>query len=226
MNKFKYKIIYLSVLLAAIFLLSNCDRTVEVTFKGELRGKVVDQNGNIVSGDVTTDDILVLALGEKDTEAMRIRVLGDGTYTNTHLYEQSYVVNVIGAVISSEEFTADLNQGPVERNITVTPFLTIPPPELVGIPSANEVTVSYNITGNEGYEPEERIIYVSTVMYPSQSTGSGANWHTRRKTVEQDQGTVTIDGLESGTRYFVRVTARAEAITRWNLSDQIEFTTP
>ncbi len=219
------KVKYMAVVIGLVFLVLGCE-DLEPTFTGQISGKILDQNGNIVSGDVTSDDLLVLALGENDFQEMRIRVLGDGTYTNTYLYAQTYDVWVTGAISAPAKVTFDLRKGPVKHDIIVTPFLTIPPPTLVGSPSADKVTISYSITGNEGHIAEERAIYVSTVSYPSRNTGSGAEWTTIRKTVAEDSGDLTIEGLKSGTNYFVRVTARAIGTSRWNLSDQIKFTTP
>lgn len=219
------KVKHLAVIIGLVFLLSGCD-DLEPKFTGQISGRILDQNGNIVSGDVTSDDLLVLALGTEDTQEMRIRVLGDGTYTNTNLYAQTYDVWVTGAITAPEKVTLDLRKGPVKHDIIVTPFFTIPPPTLVGNPSSTEVTISYSITGNLGHIAEERAIFVSTVSYPSRNTGSGAEWTTIRKNVTEDSGNVTIGGLKSGTNYFVRVTAHAQGSTRWNLSDQIKFTTP
>ena len=221
------KIKYLAVIIGLVFLLSGCeDLEPTSSFTGQISGRILDQNGNIVSGDVTSDDLLVLALGEDDSQEMRIRVLGDGTYTNTYLYAKTYDVWVTGAIVAPAKVTFDLKKGPVKHDIIVTPFFTIPPPTLVGSPSSSEVTISYSITGNGGHIAAERAIFVSTVSYPSRTTGSGAEWTTIRRNVTEDSGNVTVAGLKSGTNYFVRVTARAQETTRWNLSDQIKFTTP
>ncbi|WP_157972130.1 DUF3823 domain-containing protein [Pleomorphovibrio marinus] len=193
---------------------------------GNISGRVLDPSGNIISGDVTTEDMVVLALGEGETEPMRIRVLGDGTYTNTHMYPQVYRVWLSGAAEGSQEHTVDLRGGPVTQDITATPFLTLPPPEVVGSPTAEEVTISFTISPNNGHVPEERSVYVSTVFYPGQSTGSGPYWTTIRRTLSDNEGNITIDGLQSGTTYYIRTAARATGTNWFNLSDQTIVTLP
>ena len=209
------------------FLLSSCEEKItDFGFSGNISGKIVDPEGNIVSGDITVDALTLYIIGEDETEPLRIRVKGDGTYSNTHLYPQIYRIWIQGPIISSNEYTVDLRGAPVIQDFTVTPFLTTPPPVIQGNPSSSEVTVSYNIKENEGKIAESRIIYVSTVPYPSQSTGSGPGFRTISQTVNENQGTVTITGLQSGTTYYVRLTAKAAGTTLWNVSDHVKFVTP
>lgn len=220
---------YVPLLLAIAFLasISGCDTTIaDFGYDGQISGTITDQSGNIVSGDITVPDLTVFALGEEDIEPMQMRVKGDGTFGNNKLYPQSYEVWVEGPVDAPDPVTVDLSGDPVQHDITVTPFLIMHTPELDGSPSSNEVSVSYEITESSGHIAEERIVYVSTGQYPSQSTGSGITWHTRQASMDDNEGTVTVDDLESGTRYYVRIAARAEGTTLWNLSDQIEIETP
>lgn len=207
--------------------MTGCDDSVtDFGFDGEIRGLVVDPSGSVVSGDVTIAGLTVYALGELDDEPMQIRVKGDGSFTNTHLYPQSYRVWVEGPVTTTEEVTVDLSGDPVERNLTVTPFLSIPPPGLVGNPSSNEVEVSYTIVENGGHVAGERLVYASTSSWPSQSTGSGPYWHTVTVELPANEGAVSITDLEPQTTYFIRVAARAEGADDWNISDQIVVETP
>ena len=226
MNKYK-KVQFFAIFIASFFLLFGCDEAItDYGFTGQISGRILDQAGNIVSGDITTNHMTVYVLGELDTEPIPIRVKGDGTYTNIHLYPQKYKVWLDGPVANASEYNVDLTGNPVVQDFTVTPFLTIPPPSLVGSPTASDVTVSYSITENAGYTAKVRSIYVSTVSYPGQSTGSGAYWQTVKKTVTANQGTEKITGLKANTTYFVRVEAQANGTTQFNLSDQISFKTP
>lgn len=223
-----YNILKLMIIfLIAIFLNSGCDDTeTDFGFSGQISGKILDPSGNIVPGDVTRNNLMVYLHGELDTQPMIIRVKGDGTYANTHLYPQSYTLSVVGAIMPIDDITVDLKGTPVVRDISVTPFLTIPLPGIVGSVTSNSVTVSYSITENEGKTCKSRIIFVSTVPFPSQSTGSGAWWQTVSKTVTQNEGQITITGLNSGKTYYVRIGALAVGTTMWNFSDQITFDTP
>ncbi len=230
MNTVRTVLRYPAILLITIIMASGfgCDdgRITDWGHDGQIQGQILDPSGNIVSGDITNTTLTVFALGELDDLPMQIRVKGDGTYANTHLYPQSYEVWIEGPVDAPDPVTIDLSGDPVVHNITVTPFLTIPPPALVGSPSTNEVTVSYQITENNGNVAEVRTVYVSTVSYPSSSTGSGGHFHTRQANVDDNEGTVTVGDLESDTRYFIRVAARAAATSEWNISDQIVIETP
>jgi len=226
MNKYK-KVKFFAIFIASFFLLFGCDEAItDYGFTGQISGRILDQAGNIVSGDITTTDMTVYVLGELDTEPIPIRVKGDGTYTNIHLYPQKYKVWLVGPVANASEYNVDLTGSPVVQDFTVTPYLTIPPPSVVGSPTANEVTVNYSITENAGYTAVVRNIYVSTVSYPGQSTGSGAYWQTIKKAVNANQGTETITGLKANTTYYIRVEARADGTNMFNLSDQISFKTP
>ena len=222
------KLRLLAFFIASLLAITGCDddRVTDFGYDGKISGKIVDSSNNPLSGDTTSDNLTVVALGELDTEPMRMRVLGDGTYTNTHLYPQKYQVWVEGAVETVPEVTIDLTGSPKVVDFTVTPFINVAVPTLSGSPAATEVTVNYTFAPTAGYTPNARVVYVSTVMYPSQATGSGAWYKTITRNVSADSGTETITGLESGKRYFIRCAARATGTNRWNLGHQIEITTP
>lgn len=228
MNKYKIlKYKFLAIFLVFGILLSNCEEEItDFGYDGHISGKVEDQSGNLVSGDVTSENLTVYVLAEDEREPIRIRVKGDGSYENTSLYPQKYTIWIDNGIVPSDELTVDLTDGPVSHDFTVTPFLTISNPSVDGSPSSNEVTVSYNISENEGYEVEERVVYVSTVSYPSHTTGSGPYWETISQELPDNQGSITVEGLSSNTDYFIRVAARAKGSSHWNLSGQVEITTP
>ena len=212
----------IAILLCLIILVAGCtDEVTDFGFNGAVTGRILDQNGNIVAGDVTANNLLVYLLGEQDTEPLTVRVLGDGTYTNTHLYPQKYTLSVRGAVMPVEDATVDLTGDMVVKDFTVIPLLTLAAPNINA--SGGAVTVGYNIAENAGNVAETRVVYVSTVPYPGPSTGSGAYWTTLNESVDQNQGDVTITGLESGKKYHVRIAARAEGSTYWNFSEQASF---
>jgi hypothetical protein len=222
---------YVTVLIVAVLIGTwGCNEPVyDFGFDGELSGRVIDNSGNPVSGDVKLATYSVHALGENDLVSMVMRIKGDGSYSNTKLYPQSYKVSLRGPFVGSitDTVVVDLTGGRnVEHNFTVTPFLTIPAPVISGSPASTSVTVNYTITGNAGNAPNLREIYVSTVSWPTRTTGSGMGYRTVNTTVATDQGTATITGLEPGRIYFVRIGARAAGQTLFNHSEQVSFTTP
>lgn len=56
-------------------------------------------------------------------------------------------------------------------------------------------------------------------------TGSGPFFETKKINLGQDSGTVTISGLASNTKYYIRIGALANGSNLYNLSDQIVVTT-
>ncbi len=226
-NFLRYSTIVLWTVLAGLF---SCNEPItDFGFDGQISGIVTDNSGNPVSGDPKLATYSVHALGELDNVPMVMRILGDGTYANIMLYPQSYKVTLRGPFIESttDTIVVDLTGGKiVTQNFTVTPLLTIPPPSISGNPTATGVNVSYSITGNGGNTPNRREIYVSTVSWPTRTTGSGMGYSSVNHTVTEDSGTANITGLQPGTRYFVRVGARADGQSLYNHSEQIVFTTP
>ena len=219
--------------MTGLIFLSSCNEPVyEFGFDGQLTGKIVDPNGNPVSGDIKVTTFAVRALGEKDITSMVIRIKNDGTFDNDKLYPQSYKVWLIGPFIGGRTDTVivDLTGGKsVVKDYQVTPLLTIGKPVLNGTPTSTEIKVDYNITGNGGNTPNLREIYCSTVSWPTRTTGSGTaggGYSTRTVTVTENAGTATITGLSPNTRYYIRVGARAAGQNLFNHSLQISVTTP
>jgi hypothetical protein len=220
----------LTYLLVGMVWLASCnDPVTEFGFDGQLVGKVVDGNGNIVSGDIKSATYAVQAKGDNDLVSMVMRVKGDGTYANLKLYPQLYDVTLVGPFIESplNVGTVDLTGGKsVEKDFQVTPLLTIPAPVVNGNPSATEIKIDFNIAGNGGNTPNLREIIVSTVAWPTRTTGTGSGYFTKMTTVSENQGTATVTGLQPNTKYYVRIGARAAGQSLFNLSEQISVTTP
>ncbi len=211
-----------------MMVISGCNEPItDFGFNGGISGKILDQSGNIVAGDITSGGFIVNALGEEDEVAMIMRVKGDGTFANLKLFPKKYTVRVEGPVFPIDEVVIDLtgNQQ-VEHNFTVTPFLTIAPPTLNGTPTATEIKVNYSITENNGKTAGTREVYCSNIPYPNASTGSGPYYSTVKVTLSANSGVATITGLQAGTRYFIRVGAKANGASAFNYSDQLIVTTP
>ncbi len=228
-NLIKYFTIFL---VTGLITLTGCNEPVyDFGFDGQLSGKIIDNNGDFVSGDIKVTTFAVHALGERDLAYMVMRINNDGTYVNTKLYPQSYKVMLIGPFIgaATEEIIIDLTGGNiVVKDFQVTPLLTIPSPVVNGSPTSTEIKVDYSITGNGGNSPDLREIYCSTVSWPTRTTGTGTvggGYFTNTVTVAADQGTATISGLQPNTKYFIRIGARADGQSLFNHSDQISVTT-
>jgi hypothetical protein len=84
-----------------------------------------------------------------------LRVNADGTYANLHLYPQTYALWIEGPVEGPAEgdLFVDLKGSAVTQDITVTPFIVIPPPT-VSISSAGELEVNFELTPSEGHDSE------------------------------------------------------------------------
>lgn len=225
-NLIKYFTIYL---VSGVITLTGCNKPVyEFGYDGQITGKIVDDNGNFVSGDIKTTTYAVQALGERDLVTMVMRINSDGTYANTKLYPQSYKVWLVGPFIGALTDTViiDLNGGKVVvKDFQVTPLLTIPAPVVNENPTSTEIKVDYSITGNGGSSPNLREVYCSTVSWPTRTTGTGVGYFTKTTTVTANQGTTTITNLQPNTKYYIRVGARAAGQTLFNHSDQISATT-
>ncbi len=230
------KIPILAMVAIYICLFSACIETVtDFGFDGQISGMIVDQNGNPVSGDASNPAFTVFILGEEDRVPLELRVNGDGSYANLHLYPQSYSVWVDGPVDGpgQGELVVDLKGVPVERNITVTPFLVIPPPT-VNI-SGSELQINYEITPSQGHLAAERVVLVSTVAKVGVNTGNGPRWLTRRQTLASNSGTatVTIDSdlvnmakSRGSGNLHIRIVARSDQSTDWNHSIPIVIQAP
>lgn len=215
-----------------IIVAAGCDESItDFGFTGGISGTITDQAGAIVSGDVATAHFRVFALGELDDEPMEIRVNGDGTYANEHLYPQRYQLWIDGPVLSSATQdtpeTVDATGAAVTQDFSVTPFLTIPAPT-ADEPTSGQVSISYSIAETDGHVVAERSAFVSTASWPGLETGSVGNvTHTIIADLPATSGTVTVTGLEEGRdRYYVRIGARAEATDQWNMSEQVVVDMP
>lgn len=222
---------YFSIIIIAMLIsFTSCNEPIyDFGFDGQLTGVVRDGNGNPVSGDVKLATFSVQALGELDMVPMVLRIKGDGSYANTKLYPQSYEVSLVGPFIESptSPVTVDLTGGrAVSHDFQVTPLLAITTPSLAGNPTSTSVSVNYSITPNGDNTPNLREVYVSTVSWPTRTTGNGAGYRTVNVAVTDNQGVAEVTGLEPGRTYFVRVGARAAGQNLFNHSEQISFTTP
>ncbi|MDR1502336.1 MAG: AAA family ATPase [Prevotella sp.] len=149
----------------------------------------------------------------------------------TGMVEEDYVEKATYNLFfrpKTDTLVVDLTGGKsVIKDFTVTPLLTIPAPVLTGNPTATEISVNYQIIGNDGNIPDSREIYCSTISWPTRDTGAGGTTYTTQTvTVTDNQGTAVFTGLKPGTRYFIRIGARAAGQNIFNHSGQIIVSTP
>ncbi|WP_375586257.1 hypothetical protein [Cyclobacterium xiamenense] len=230
------KHLILAAMTVFLVVISGCEEIVtDFGFDGQISGLILDQNGNPVSGDAANPAFTVFALGEQDRVPLELRVNGDGSYANLHLYPQRYTVWVEGPVDGpgQGELTVDLTGRPVEQNIMVTPFLVIPPPT-VSV-SGGELQVNYSISPSQGHGVRERVVLVSTVAKVGVNTGNGPRWQTRELDLSDNSGmaSVPLDANllamsreRGGGNLHIRIAARSDQTTDWNHSLPIVITAP
>jgi hypothetical protein len=226
--------IYLVPLFSMLAVAAGCDDTItDFGFTGNISGMVTDQSGNIISGNSATNDLRVFVLGEDETQPLEIRVRGDGSYANTHLFPQLYKLWITGPVVTQatpqNPISVDLRGGPVTHDLTATPFLTIDRPTATS-PAGNAISISYRITPTAATGVQtggNRVAYISTATWPGPTTGNVLNrTHTITRQLPNNAGTVTVDGLRPGRTYYVRVAARAVGTNLWNYSEQVSVVNP
>src|SRR5690625_6086935 len=94
--------IHFALLIIVLFTILSCDDSItDFGHDGEISGRVLDQNGNIISGDITNVNLVVNLIAEGEDIPIEIRVKGDGTYLNSHLYPQVYTAWVEGPLASA-----------------------------------------------------------------------------------------------------------------------------
>jgi hypothetical protein len=233
--KITLKVIKIMFGLSLFMLLTSCNEDVtEFGFDGAISGMIKDQNGNFVAGDITSTNLRVMARGEGDNATIDMRVKGDGTYGNTKLYPKKFEITVSGPVtLVGNPLQVDFSKNKnVTHDFVVIPFVTAKPPVVVGSPTSNGITISYETMANEGRKIDRVRAFCSTNPYPNGSTGDGPYFHTKTQsrtlnpTVDTATGNFTFTGLTPGTKYHIRLEARAGGQTLLNFSDQIIVTTP
>lgn len=207
--------------LAVLFLLfTGCTLSDEEKFGGIISGKVVEENDSIVPGDITSNTLLIYLQGENDISPLFMRVKGDGTYQNVNLYPQNYKVWLSGPIANSDTFNIDIS-GSVVKKITVKPYLSIKNRQVSQ--SSNSVTVKYTIKENTDKSVTQREIYCSTVMFPTGQIGSGPYYSTKKISLPNNEGEITIPNLNSGNSYYIRIGAKVNN-QQMNYSSQIKVT--
>jgi len=213
------------LILSGMFLqlLSGCTKALDYGNICTISGTLRDASGNVVAGDVTTTNLMVRVLATGELVTTDLRVLGDGTFQNTKLYQKKYRVWVAGPVtMVGDTLRPDLSvTSTFKQDIVVIPFLTLAKPVVAVQPTTTTVSISYAITANSGKTISKRQLYISTNPYPNASTGNAYNYTTQTVALTTDSGTAAVTGLITGTTYYVRIGAQATGAAGFNYSDQI-----
>ncbi len=222
------KTIYIKLILVTfifIAVLSCDDEVTDFGFNGTISGMVKDSDGSPLFGDLNSNNLVIYLLGEGDEQPTQIRVDGEGTYQNLKMFPKAHKVWLEGPIISSDTISVDFNsQTTYEQTFTVVPKIS--PKVISATAQGQAIAVDYTISPNEGNTVDKMEIYCSTVAYPTAATGSRTNVYFT-KTVELPglSGNVTIDGLESGIEYHLRIGAQAQGSAVMNYSNQVNVTT-
>jgi len=211
------------MLVIASFMLIKCE--VEVTdfgYNGAIKGMIKDNAGTPLYGDISSNNLLIKLLGDGDSQAIEIRVNGDGTYQNTKMFPKMHDVWLEGPIVSSEHVSVDFNANPDQTlDFTVTPLIS---PKLNSASgSGTSINIDYTLTSNSGNTIKKKEVYCSTVKFPTAATGSRTNvYFTKTTALPSNSGTLKIDGLTAGVKYYIRIGAQDNSSALMNYSNQIE----
>lgn len=195
-------------------------------FDAAIQGSIKDNSGNPLYGDINSNNIIVRMLGENDLEPIDIRLNGEGTFQNQRMYPKKHKAWVEGPIVHSDTITVDFSSNLIQNVILYVDPL-IQPSITNGTPSDTSIEVDYSVVPTGSNTVIKNEIYCSTVKYPTASIGSMTNVYTTKTVALQSlEGTVTITGLTSGTKYYLRIGAQAESSKIMNYSNQIEVTMP
>lgn len=220
-------IIRFKIFLLSIAILSSCsyDDT-DFGFDGIIKGKVTDNADKPLYGDLTSNAMLVKALGKGDKVAVDIRVNGEGNFQNLKMFPKEHKVWLEGPIVKSDTFVVNFATTPENNlNFKVVPLLS-PKIESSSV-NGTAITLNYSILQNTASAPKKMEIYCSTVKYPTASTGTLTNvYSTKIVAITTLNGAVVVSGLTAGTKYYLRIGAQATSSPLMNFSNQIEVSLP
>jgi len=221
MKKNRNSKLLLLVLLSVIML--RCGKEVtEFGFNGSIKGTIKDDAGTPLYSDLNSNNLV-------DKLTIDIRVKGDGTYQNTAMYPKLHKVWLEGPIIKPDTISVDFSTESIHiLDFKVTPLIS---PKIINSTlNGTTINVNYSIVGNAGNTVKSKVIYCSTVPYPTASIGSSANvYFTKTVTLPTAlTGTVTITDplIVAGTKYYIRIGALANVGVLMNYSNQIEVVIP
>lgn len=228
MKKNRNSKLLLLVFLSVVML--RCGKEVtESDFNGSIKGTIKDDAGTPLYSDLNSNNLVVKLLGAGDKLTIDIRVKGDGTYQNTAMFPKLHKVWLEGPIIKSDTISVDFSAESFQiKDFKITPLIS---PKIINSTiNGTTINVNYSIVGNSGNTVKSKVIYCSTVPYPTASIGSSANvYFTKTVTLPTAlTGTVTITDplIVAGTKYYIRIGALANVGVLLNYSNQIEVVIP
>jgi len=217
------KYIKLLILVVASFTMIKCETQVtDFGYDGAIKGMVKDNAGTPLYADINSNTMVVKLLGEGDSQAIEIRVNGEGTYQNTKLFPKKHDVWIEGPIVPGEHVTVDFSSNQDQTlDFTVKPLIS---PKLnTATGSGTSINIDYALTSNSGNTVKKKEVYCSTVKFPTAATGSRTNvYFTKTVALPANAGTLKIDGLTAGVKYYIRIGAQDNSSALLNYSNQIE----
>lgn len=229
MMKKIYNIFSLPTLLILLFgvIAASCEyQETDFGLNGSINGTIKDDQGNLVYGDVLTNNIVVKLLGEGDNQTIDVRVKGDGTFQNAKIFPKNHKIWVSGPVIFTDTIYNDFSDViNLTKDFVVTPFVS-PVINVVTV-EGTTLNVVYSITANAGKTVSKSEVYCSTARYPTSAIGSQTGFYwTKTVALSGLAGNVNITGLTSGERYYIRIGSQAKGTSQMNYSNQVVVTIP
>lgn len=217
------KLVVLSLMLVTI---NACEFGVtDFGHDGSIMGTLKDSQGNTIASDILTNNIIVNLQGIDDMQPIQVRVKGDGTFENSKIFPKKHKIWISGPVAFTDTLVNDFSvTDMLMKDFIVTPFIL--PQVTKATVNGTSVTVDYSIVANLGKTIAKSEVYVSTAKYPTASIGTSDPFYSTVTTeLTELSGSVTISGLSSGQRYFIRIGSLASGTSLMNYSNQLEINT-
>lgn len=239
----KYILLVFTVLLSSCFELDNYDAP-----NAGINGSLIDsETGEVVYTEQPDGcRIKLLDMGYKDPTPLYFWAKADGTFRNVALFGGNYKVSPIeGPFFPVVEEDLSL-QGITDHNFKVTPYLKIDLLEVVP-GEAGKVTVKFSLKRSalpEGMEigrktiSEAWLLCNTTPVVSYYNGGHNSELSVKRtlsrtsdETIESKVQEITLDKLESGVKYYLRLAALSSCsynstLKRYNYSEIFEFVAP
>lgn len=235
--------VLLIALLSSCFELDNYDAP-----NAGINGRLIDsETGETVYTEQPDGSrIKLIDLGYENPTPLYFWAKADGTFRNVALFESEYKVSPMdGPFFPVAEENVNL-KGVTEHSFKVTPFLKIKLVEVVP-GEAGKVTVTFALkrsTLPEGITIEKKTISEAWLLCNTMPVVSYYNGgyqgdlsvkkelnSSSDETIESKNQEITLDKLQRGQKYYLRVAALSSCsynstLKRYNYSEIVEFVAP
>ncbi|WP_195333510.1 DUF3823 domain-containing protein [Bacteroides salyersiae] len=237
--------VLLTVLLSSCFELDNYDAP-----DAGINGSLIDKETGEVMLTEQPDGcrIKLLDLGYENPTPLYFWVKANGTFRNVALFEGDYKVSPIeGPFFPVAEEVLSL-KGVTDHNFKVTPYLRIKLLEVIP-GEKGKVTVKFSLkrsTTPEGMEIGKKTISeawllcntVPVVSYYNRVIDDKDDLSVKKtlsrtsdETIESKVQEITLEGMKSGVKYYLRLAALSSCsynstLKRYNYSEIFEFVAP